>query len=145
MKQALATLSLLALALLAPAVGATERRDDSLYQALGAQPGLSRLMDDFVPRLERDPRIGSFFKETKLEQLKAQLASQFCMVAGGPCKYEGAPMKDAHAEMSIRKADFNALVEALQQSMDAQGIAFATQNRLLARLAPMHRDIINTP
>jgi hemoglobin len=29
--------------------------------------------------------------------------------------------------------------------MDARGIAFTTQNKLLAKLAPMHRDIINTP
>jgi hemoglobin len=35
------------------------------------------------------------------------------------------------------------LVEVLQQAMDAQGIAFGVQNRLLARLAPMHRDIVN--
>ena len=54
-------------------------------------------------------------------------------------------MKEAHADQHIGKADFNALVEVLQQSMDAQGIAFTTQNRMLARLAPMHREIINTP
>jgi hemoglobin len=29
--------------------------------------------------------------------------------------------------------------------MDAQVIAFSTQNKLLAKLAPLHRDIINTP
>ena len=38
---------------------------------------------------------------------------------------------------------FNALVEVLQASMAAQGVPFATQNRLLARLAPMHREIVN--
>ena len=42
----------------------------------------------------------------------------------------------------ITKGNFNALVEVLQQAMDAQGIAFGAQNRLLARLAPMHRDVI---
>jgi hemoglobin len=31
----------------------------------------------------------------------------------------------------------------LQRSMDAQGIGFTVQNRLLARLAPMHRDVVN--
>jgi hemoglobin len=29
--------------------------------------------------------------------------------------------------------------------MDAQGIPFSAQNKLLARLAPMHRDIVNAP
>lgn len=118
--------------------------DDALYQALGGQPGLTRLMADFVPRLAADPRIGAFFKETKLSELQKQLVDQFCVVSGGPCTYEGETMKNSHAEMKIRKADFNALVELLQQSMDAQGIPFTVQNRLLARLAPMHRDIVNT-
>ena len=40
------------------------------------------------------------------------------------------------------KGDFNALVEVLQQSMEARGIPFGAQNRLLARLAPMHREIV---
>ena len=51
-------------------------------------------------------------------------------------------MKRAHANMTVAKADFNRLVEILQVSMDARSIPFADQNRLLARLAPMHRDIV---
>jgi hemoglobin len=44
--------------------------------------------------------------------------------------------------MDITKGNFNALVEVLQTSMDAKKIPFSAQNRLLAQLAPMHRDII---
>jgi len=71
------------------------------------------------------------------------LAEQFCQVAGGGCAYTGLPMDKAHQDMDIAKSDFNALVEVLQAAMDAQGVPFATQNRLLARLAPMHRDIVS--
>lgn len=117
--------------------------DDSLYRALGGQPGLVRLVDDFVPRLVADPRTGEFFKHSNLPHLEEMLALQFCQVSGGGCPYTGIPMKTAHGDMDISKGDFNALVEVLQAAMDAQGIPFATQNRLLARLAPMHRDIVN--
>jgi hemoglobin len=115
---------------------------DPLFAALGGKPGLVLLMDDFVPRLAGDERIGSMFKDTNLRELKKQLVDQFCVVSGGPCIYEGDDMKKAHADLRIAKADFNRLVELLQVSMDARGIAFADQNRLLARLAPMHRDVI---
>ncbi len=54
-------------------------------------------------------------------------------------------MKKAHSGMDITKSDFNALVEVLQLSMDDQNIPFSVQNRMLARLAPMHREIVNTP
>ena len=119
--------------------------DDTLYQQLGAQPGLTRLMDDFMARLLADPRMNPFFKDVDHQHVKAELVTQFCEVSGGPCKRKGPDMKTAHAGMDINKNNFNALVEVLQQSMDAQGIAFGTQNKLLAKLAPMHRDIINTP
>lgn len=115
---------------------------DPLFDALGGKPGIALLMDDFVPRLAADPKIGAFFKDTNLRELKKQLADQFCAVSGGGCIYEGADMKKAHADLHIAKADFNRLVEILQLSMDARAIAFADQNRLLARLAPMHRDVV---
>lgn len=117
-------------------------QDDALYQAFGGRPGLEKLMDDFVPRLYTDPRIGAFFKDTSQKHLKGQLADQLCQVAGGPCRYNGPDMKTAHQEMGVNRAHFNALVEQLQLAMDAQGIPFAVQNRMLARLAPMHRDIV---
>lgn len=121
---------------------APSARGDVLYKALGEKPGLAKLVDDFVTRLRNDPRIGAQFKSTNLKNLKAQLTDQFCVVSGGPCVYEGDDMKKVHADLKITKGDFNALVEVLQVSLDAQGIPFATQNQLLALLAPMHRDVI---
>ena len=118
--------------------------DDTLYQAFGGQPGLVRLMDDFMTRLLADKRMNAFFKDADQKHVKEQLVVQFCQVAGGPCKLSGPDMKKAHDGMDITRGDFNALVEVLQQSMDAQGIPFGAQNRMLAQLAPMHRDIVNT-
>ena len=118
---------------------------DALYQQLGALPGLVTLMDDFMVRLLADPRMNPFFKDVDQKHVKDELVVQFCEVSGGPCKRKGSDMKKAHAGFDIDKAAFNALVEVLQQSMDAQGIPFSAQNRLLAQLAPMHREIINAP
>ena len=117
-------------------------QDDSLYRALGQKTGLVALMEVFVPALKADPRIGAQFKDTKTSYLQQQLVDQFCVVSGGPCVYDGASMKESHTGLQIDKADFNRLVEVLQTSMDARDIPFAIQNKLLARLAPMHRDVI---
>ena len=118
--------------------------DDSLYQAFGGQAGLVRLMDEFMTRLLGDPRLRPFFKDVDQAHLKAHLVAQFCEVSGGPCKRKGKDMRTVHRGNDITKADFNALVEVLQQAMDAQGIDFRAQNRMLAQLAPMHRDIVNS-
>ena len=155
MKNTLITLGLLCSSLLAvPALAqgtaptstitttSTTAAPAGLYQALGETAGITRLMDDFVNRLLTDPRIGGHFKEAKPQPLKDSLTRQICQLSGGPCQYTGPDMKTAHGEMDITKANFHALVEVLQAAMDAQRIPFAQQNRLLALLAPMHRDII---
>jgi hemoglobin len=115
---------------------------DTLYQRFGGQPGLAALATDLVQRAAADARIGPFFAKTNAQALADSLAMQFCQVVDGPCRYEGPDMKTAHQEMGVRPADFNALVELLQAAMRARGISFATQNQLLARLAPMHREIV---
>ena len=117
-------------------------KNDQLYKAFGEKPGLVLLMDDFMTRLLADPRTGPHFKPANQPHVKEQLVDQFCSLSGGPCVYKGADMQSTHANLDITKSDFHALVEVLQQSMDAKGIAFSQQNRMLALLAPRHRDII---
>jgi len=52
-------------------------------------------------------------------------------------------MVEAHAAFKIERAHFSALVEVLQVAMDKRGIPFRAQNKLLAVLAPMHREVVN--
>jgi hemoglobin len=131
---------LLALLLAAAPVRA---QDDALFRALGGKTGIAAVMNDLVPRLKADTRIGHFFKDSNARHLADQLTDQVCQASGGPCVYDGPTMKEAHADMQVRRADFNRLVELLQDALQAQGVPFGVQNRLLARLAPMHRDIVD--
>jgi hemoglobin len=134
-------ISLLVLGL-ASLVAQAQAADDSLYQAWGGKAGIQAVMQDFVPRLEADPRIGRHFKREGRDNLVKQLTDQLCQVSGGPCIYGGAPMDKVHRDLDITKADFNALVEVLQASMNTKGVPFRAQNGMLARLAPMHRQVI---
>lgn len=144
MKKILLSLTLLAssLALSPAAFAQTATTPDPLYKAFGEKAGLVVLMDDFMIRLLADPRTGPHFQPADQAHVKAGLVEQLCAVSGGPCVYKGPDMKVAHSNLDITKGDFNALVEVLQKSMDAKGIPFTQQNQMLARLAPMHRDII---
>ena len=138
----LAASTCMALPATAQTTAATMATNSALIDTFGGKAGLVKLVDDFMVRLLADPRTGPHFKPANQQRVKEQLVDQFCFVMGGPCQYKGADMKSAHSNLDITKGDFNALVEVLQQAMDAQGIAFSAQNQLLALLAPMHRDVI---
>jgi hemoglobin len=116
--------------------------DDPLFQDLGGRDGIATIVDNTVVNLLADPRVKATFDNTNMDRFKVNLTDQLCTVAGGPCVYKGQTMHEAHKGLHLTNADFNAVVEDLQAGMAKAGIPFATQNRLLARLAPMQRDVV---
>ena len=108
----------------------------------GGYAGLGKITHDFVERVQKNPRISSFFKDADIDRLEGMLTDQFCDVLGGGCKYAGKSMKESHQDMKVATADFNALAEDLQDALTAAKVPTYQQNKLIAKLAPMHRDVV---
>lgn len=124
-----------------PNLGAVPMTDNSVFLEFGGREGLVRLMDDFLVNLIADPRTKPFFDNNRQARIKVLLVEQVCEILGGGCKYSGRDMKSSHANMKVNRAAFNALVENFQIAMDKNNIPFSAQSKLLAKLAPMYRDI----
>lgn len=127
------------------AMAASAPRDPALrpvFDQFGGKPGLVTLMNDFMDNLMADPRTHPYFADTDREHIKAELVDQFCVILDGPCTYTGKDMVKVHRGMGVNRAAFNALVEDLQTAMDKNNVPFRAQNKLLAKLAPMHPAII---
>ncbi|WP_374943738.1 group 1 truncated hemoglobin [Sphingomonas sp.] len=122
--------------------GARPFAGDAMFRAFHGQAGVDRIVDDFIARNVDDARIGDIFKGQDFVRLHRVLKEHFCYVLGGGCAYTGRTMKDAHKDMGLQAADMGALVENLQAAMRAEGVPFAAQNRLLAKLAPIKRDVV---
>lgn len=122
--------------------GATPIADTGVWRAFHERAGVDRIVETFVARNMADPRIGDIFKGQDVIRLRRVLKEQFCYLLGGGCTYSGRDMASAHRDMGVQQADMGALVENLQAAMRTEGVPFAAQNRLLARLAPMRRDIV---
>ena len=113
-----------------------------VFNALHGREGIQRIVDDLVARSVADKRIADIFVNQDIERLRRTLGEQICYISGGPCDYSGRTMAAAHADMGVRTMDFNVLVELLRGAMDKEGVAFSAQNKLLAKLAPMHRTVV---
>ena len=116
--------------------------DQSLYRALGGQDGLTRIVHRLLQISVADPRIKHTFADLNIPRIETRIVDQFCELSGGPCKYKGKAMHKSHKGYKITVMEFNALVENLQDAMDAENVSNRAQNRLLALLAPMQRDIV---
>lgn len=127
------------------AMAASAPRDPALkpvFDQFGGKPGLVTLMDDFMVNLMADARTRPYFADSDREHIKAELVDQFCVILDGPCTYTGKDMEKVHRNLGINRAAFNALVEDLQKAMDKHNVPFRAQNKLLAKLAPMHPAVI---
>lgn len=115
---------------------------NSLYQQLGERRGIETIADKFINGIGESDRLYPFFAESSVDRFKEKFIEHICMVSDGPCQYTGDSMRDVHANMGINEAVFNHTVEVLIDAMTATNVPHNVQNQLLARLAPMRKDII---
>lgn len=122
--------------------GATPFSGDTLAKAFGGKAGIRRLVDRFVDLNTTDPRIAPIFKSHDMVRLRRTLFEQFCYLLDAGCTYTGRDMKSSHKNLGTTRADLNALVENLQRAMRENDVPFRAQNRLLSKLAPMDKDVV---
>jgi hemoglobin len=134
-------------------VGCTEgqkptplRRATSLYERLGGEKAIAKVVDDFVANVAADEQIKEahkkHFREGDVAGLKKKLFEQIGEATGGPQKYTGKNMKEAHAGLGITSADFDALVADLVKALDQNHVKPADKEELLAILAKMRTDVV---
>ena len=144
---------LFAIALAAAACGGSSKKADTtatgegattakLYDRLGGMDGITAVVDKFVANVAADARINAQFANADIPKFKKNLIAQICQETGGPCKYEGKSMKDAHTGMKINDADFDATVEDLVKALDEIGVKEKEKTELLGALGAMKPDIV---
>jgi len=114
----------------------------SLYERLGRRSGIEVVVRDFTDRALADERINAKFARTDPGHFFGVLVQQLCAVTGGPCKYTGRSMKDAHQGMAVTDGEFNAMLEDLGASMDRFQVGSEEQHEVLDLLSGMRSDVV---
>jgi hemoglobin len=113
-----------------------------MLKAFRGREGIARIVDDTIDRALVDKRLADVLKGQDIVRLRRLLKEQFCYILNGGCAYTGRAMRDGHKNLGLQNADMGALVEDLQAAMRKEGVPFFAQNRFLAKLAPMRRDVV---
>jgi hemoglobin len=137
-----ATVGLVAMTLAAGCARHATKPEASLYDRLGGRAAITAVVDDFLAKVGSDSRVLHQPAAERIPVLKTNLVDLICQAAGGPCEYQGRPMKTAHASMGITNAEFDAVVDDLVQTLDHYKVPEQEKNELLGLLAPMREDIV---
>ena len=121
---------------------AASPRGDALYRELGGIEAITKVVDLFLAKVDNDLRINLFFEKTDHKDLRKLVIEQFCEATGGPCKYSGRSMEEAHSGLNLTDADFAAFVEDLVAALNELKVPKASQDKLLGLLGPMKPQVV---
>ena len=114
----------------------------SLYERMGGINAITAVVENFRDRVAGDTRINQKFAQTDLGRLRKMLIDQVCEAAGGPCRYTGRSMKDAHKGMKVTSGEFDALVQDLVATLNQFKVGNKEQDEVLSVLGPLKTDIV---
>src|ERR1700741_1177236 len=108
------------------AVAAAETQ--SLYERLGGVYAIAVVVDDLIdrimvdPRLKANPRGDEAHHRVSAQGFKYYVTEQVCWAAGGPQTYSGRTMLDAHRDLLISGAGWDACMDDFHQTLAKFGV-----------------------
>lgn len=120
----------------------------SLYDRIGGDKALTVVVDDFVARAAANPKVnflrnGAYAaSDAFVGQLKKHLVAFMGQAFGGPQKYTGRTMREAHRGMKITKAEFEALAADLKATLEKHKVSKAELDEIMTIAASTAGDII---
>jgi hemoglobin len=97
----------------------TER---TLYEELGGESVLRRIIERFVDRLFDDVMIGYLFRAADRARVKEKEFEHAAEHLGAPIAYTGRPVAAAHAPHKIRGGQFMRRVQILKETLAEFGV-----------------------
>ena len=131
----------------APARPKERRRlASSLYQRIGCAGGLLWLVNTLYLRVLADPLLMAYFKhldDQDRQWLRWHMLTLLAVVTGGPTKYQGRDLHEAHADLHITEDAFDQVVWHLQATLQELEIQLEDQQAILAAVQA-RRDAVVT-
>ncbi len=123
----------------------------TLWDRLGGEKGITRIVDNFLTTTLADPKVNFFRKPNvnptaeQIANLKKQLVEFFSSVTGGPYDYKGKSMKEVHKGMNVTNAQFDALVGHLRNALVVNGVQPGDVTLVLEIVESTRKDIVQPP
>lgn len=114
------------------------------YDAIGGGPAVSAVVNDFYERVLADPQLAPYFEGVDMARLKRHQVLLVTQVLGGPNRYDGRRLGEAHEGLGIDHEDFTAVAGHLTAAMKAAGVPDDIVTRAIAVVASTEPDIVES-
>jgi hemoglobin len=107
----------------------------NLYQRIGGEAGIERLVTDFYERVLADPELTQFFQHIPMDKLRTMQKEFFSEALGGPLFYSGRSLRDVHAGRGISKAHLGRFLQHLLETISALDLDRREIDAIYSRIA----------
>jgi hemoglobin len=120
----------------------------TLWDRLGGEAGVTRIVDDVVNAAAPDPKVDFFrggrYKPNpdEIVKMKREIVEQVSEAAGGPLKYNGPDMRKVHKDMGITDEQFDALAGHLKKALEKNKVAPADVDAVLSAVNGYRKEIV---
>ena len=126
----------------------TIQDEQSLYKRLGGLMPISVVVSDFLDALVPDtvlnanPAISAARERVPAPYLKYHVTAQVCEAAGGPCKYHGRGMREAHAHLNITEKEWDRMIVIFKRILEKHDVPPLETQDLLGIINSTKADIV---
>jgi len=121
---------------------ATESTRNTLYDRLGGAPVIRALVETFYDRVLADPVLEKFFNGVDVSRLKGHQAMFLTAALGGPKKYQGQSMRQAHENLSIDDATFDRVVDILSETLVVLSVDPSLAGEVMHAVGSLRADVV---
>lgn len=127
---------------------AQKKPEPSLYERLGGVYNIATVVDDFIERLyvndilNANPKIKEARDRVPKAGLKFHVTSLVCQVTGGPEKYTGRSMKEAHQHLNIADREWQAMLADFRKTLNKYKVPEREQKELIVIVESTKKDIV---
>lgn len=114
----------------------------TLYQRLGGEAKVRKIVKDVLDRNFNNPVIGHHFQKVDMDKLNERVFEFFSMGTGGPHQYTGRDMRSAHSDLNITEDDFDRGNTDMILALKENGVADQEINEVIGILDSMKRDVV---
>jgi hemoglobin len=104
----------------------------TLFDDLGGEPALRKIIDRFVDRVFGDVMIGFFFRNARRERIKEKEYEFAAQHLGADVQYTGRAIDDAHRAHPIMGGQFARRLMILKETLEAAGVPEHVKQHWLA-------------
>ncbi len=86
--------------------------------------------------------MGIAANKGRLVTVKERLFEQICQATGGPCRYSGKGMTEAHKDLNLNQQHFDAFIESFKTSLYICEVDPELKRFLLAEFERLRPEVI---